>query len=150
MSGVQSTVRSLWRGLGKWWQSGRRKRIVQYREELPCDCPPIPAEPVVAPRVFFRLVSQYPPTERDFVSLWTEQPERRGRLDPCQSRGLSLFDTAMEARMRTSYNTLRGKIVRAVNLTPEAGPVLQTSAHHYTWWPLRDYDIIAQRMERAE
>ena len=104
---------------------------------------------MTVPRVFFRLVSQYPPTERDFDSVWKEQPERRGRLDPCQSRGLSLFDTAMEARKRTSYNTLRNKIVCAVNVTPEAGPMLRTSTHHYTWWPLQGYDIMAQCVERA-
>ena len=122
---------------------------VKYREELPRDCPPETAAAVDAPRVFFRLISQYPPTERDFDSVWQEQPERRGRLDPCQSRGLSLFDTAMEARKRTSYNTLRNKVVCAVNVTPEAGPVLRTSPHHYTWWPLRSYDIIAQCTERG-
>ena len=53
----------------------------------------------------------------------------------------------MEARKRTSYNTLRDKIVCAVNITPEAGPVLQTSTHHYTWWPLQSYDVIARCME---
>ena len=120
---------------------------VKYREDLPRDCPPAKAAPVPVSRVFFRLVERYPPTERDFDSVWKEQPERRGRLDPCQGRGLSLFDTAMEARKRTSYNTLRNKIVCAVNVTPEAGPVQQTSAHHYTWWPLRDFDIIVQCIE---
>ena len=58
-----------------------------------------------------------------------------------------MFDTAIEAQKRTSYNTLRNKIVCAVNLTSDAGPVLRTSDHHYTWWPLRDYNIIAQCME---
>ena len=121
--------------------------FVKYREELPSGCPPEKAAPVAAPRVFFRLVSRYPPAERDFDSVWQEQPERRGRLDPCQSSELSLFDTAMEARKRTSYNTLRDKIVCAVNVTPEAGPLLMTSAHHYTWWPFREYDVIAQCVE---
>ena len=120
---------------------------MEYREELPSDCPPSTAAPVAKLRVFFRLVDRYPPNERDFDSVWKQQPVRRSRLDPCESRGLSLFDTVMEAQKRTSYNTLRNKIVCAVNLTPEAGPVLQTSNHHYTWWALRDYDVIAQCTE---
>lgn len=120
-----------------------------YREDLPPDCPPAPAAPLTAPTTFYRLVNRYPPTEPDFVSVWQEQPERRQRLDPCQSRGLSLFTTADEARKRTSYPTLRCKLVCAIQLTPDAGPLLMTSGYHCTWWPLRDYDIIAHCAELA-
>ena len=119
------------------------EQSVRFREDLPDGCPPPDAKPLNAARSLFRLVSQYPPTELDFDSVWKEQPERRMRLDPCQGRGLSLFDTAAEAQKRTSYTTLRGKIVCAVNITPDAGPLLMTARHHYTWWPLQDYDIIA-------
>ena len=120
---------------------------MRYRENLPPDCPPPQAVPLTAPSTFYRLVNRYPPTEQDFISVWQEQSERRQRLDPCQSRGLSLFSSADEAHKRTSYPTLRRKLVCAVRLTPDAGPLLMTSRHHYTWWPLRDYDIIAHCAE---
>lgn len=120
---------------------------MRYREDLPPDCPPPPAAPLSTPASFYRLVNRYPPTEQDFRSVWQEQPDRRPRLDPCQSRGLSVFATADAAQQRTSYPTLRRKIVCAVQITSDAGPLLLTSRQHYTWWPLRDYDIIAHCAE---
>ena len=122
---------------------------MRYREDLPPGCPPPQAVPLTAPSTFYRLVNGYPPAEPDFDSVWREQPERRARLDPCRSRGLSLFTSADEAIKRTSYPTLRGKVVCAVWLTPDAGPLLMTARHHYTWWPLRDYDIITHCAEPA-
>ena len=120
---------------------------MRYREDLPDGCPPPESKPLTAPRLLYRLVSKYPPAEQDFDSVWKQQPERRGRLDSCQGRGLSLFDTVAEAQKRTSYITLSDKIVCAVNVTPDAGPLLITSRHHHTWWPLQVYDIIAQCAE---
>ena len=118
-----------------------------YREDLPENCPPQEAKPIAEPRKFFRLISDYPPVERDFDSVWKLQPERRRNLDPCQARGLSVFDTPVEAQRRTSYRNLRDKVVCEVNITPQSGPLLMTSSHHYTWWPLSYYDILAQCSE---
>ena len=126
------------------------EQAARYREELPDGCPPPEAKPLTATRLLFRLVSRYPPTEQDFDSVWKEQPERRIRLDPCQGRGLSLFDTAAAAQRRTSYLTLRDKIVCAINVTPDAGPLLMTGRHHYTWWPLDGYDILAHAQIRGD
>ena len=94
-------------------------------------------------------MSDYPPTECDFDSVWKEQPERRENLDPCLGRGLSVFDTAEEAEKRRSYNTLRDKVVCEVIIPPDSGFILKTGTHHYTWWPWRSYDILASFEEQS-
>ena len=118
-----------------------------YREDLPEDCPPEEAVPLEQPATFYRLVKALPPKENDFDSRWKERPDLRDRWEKreqvCDAKGVSLFDTAEAAQKRTKYPDQSHKIVCEVNVTPQCGPIKQGTSHHYTWWPLRDCNILA-------
>ena len=117
---------------------------------MPEDCPPQEATQIEQSRVFFRLVAQFPPAERDFESVWSLQQSRRKNLDDeCTAKGISLFDTPDAAEAMTKLRPLADKIVCKVNITPESGMIIQGRSHHYTWWPFSNYDILAQCSEYA-
>ena len=114
-----------------------------YRENLPANCPPPEAQEVDEPTIFFRLVDQFPPTETDFDSVWEVQPGRRPRLKyECQAKGVSLYDTPEAAEDQTKYETLANKKPCMVKVVPGSGPIRQGTTHHFTWWPLRDHNIL--------
>ena len=113
-----------------------------YREDLPENCPPPEAVEVDEPTIFFRLVDQFPPHESDFDSVWRNQPERRQRLDDeCTAKGVSIFDSSVAAEEQTKKKTLKDKVPCQVTVTPGSGPIKQGRHHHFTWWPLNDYNI---------
>ena len=117
-----------------------------YREPLPDECPPDGAEEIDAPRVVYRLVRSNPPTDDDFRSQLAERPDRIFRnITECQARGLSVrtnLDSAMELM---GFRTMRGRMLCQVQLDHGAGRIMQTGEDpdHSTWWPLADYDILA-------
>ncbi len=116
-----------------------------YREPLPEGCPPDTAEEIIAPRTVYRMVRNVPPTEDDFRSQRAESPGRAFRgVTECQARGLSVFaDFAVAAALAAS-GRLKETEVCGVALGPGAGRILPTGRHsHHTWWPLADYDILA-------
>ena len=107
------------------------------------NCPPPEAQEVDEPTIIFRLVDQFPPTEADFDSVWEVHPGRRPRLkDECQAKGVSLYDTPAAAEDQTRYETLANKMPCMVNVVPGSGPIKQGTTHHFTWWPLRDHNIL--------
>ena len=116
-----------------------------YREPLPDDCPPDDAEEITAPRVVYRLVRNNPPTDDDFRSQRAERPERAFRdVSECQARGVSVFASLHAAEFVSARGRLRGMAVCRVILNPGAGSILLTGRYsHHTWWPLADYDILA-------
>ena len=72
-----------------------------YREDLPENCPPDTAIRIEQTTVFYRLIEEWPPTERDFDSVWELHPERHQRLreNECRAKGLSVFDTPQAAQI---------------------------------------------------
>ena len=118
-----------------------------YREELPENCPPDEAAPLEHTTTFYRLVKTIPPSEEAFDSRWEERSDMREQWERekkvCDVKGVSLFDTAEAARTRTRLREHSQKIVCAVRVTPQCGPIKQGTSHHHTWWPLRNCKILA-------
>ena len=116
-----------------------------YRETLPENCPPDEAEEITSPRLVYRLVRNNPPTDDDFQSQQAERPDRVFRdVTECQARGLSVFASRTVAEQLSSIGSLQGTAVCQVTLTPGAGRIQPTGRRsHHTWWPLAEYDILA-------
>ena len=120
---------------------------MQYREPLPDDCPPAAAAEVIdAPRAVYRLVRNNPATDDDFRSQRAEKPARIFRnVTECQARGLSVRTNLGSARELLELRAMRGRMLCQVQLDRGAGSIMQTGEDpaHSTWWPLADYDILA-------
>ena len=116
-----------------------------YREPLPEDCPPDSAEEISTPRVVYRLVRNSPPTDDDFRSQRAERPNRAfPGVSECQARGVSVFARRDVAESLVARGNLRGAVVCQVTLARGAGYIMPTGRRsHHTWWPLADYDILA-------
>ena len=117
-----------------------------YREPLPDDCPPAAAEEIDAPRVVYRPVRNNPARGEDFRSQRAERPGRTfGNVTECQARGLSVRTNAESAMALMKLRAMRGRMLCEVRLARGAGSIMQTGedAAHSTWWPLADYDILA-------
>ena len=115
-----------------------------YREPLPPDCPPDDAVEITWRRIVYRLVRHNPPVDGDFMSQRAERPQRTFPVPECQVRGVSVFDNLQVATEWSKTRNLRGRQVCRVTLTQGAGRILKTSGEaHYTWWPLADFDILA-------
>ena len=119
---------------------------MNYREPLPDGCPPDTAEEIVQPRDVFRLVRTDPPTEDDFKSQREENPGRTFRgVDECQARGLSVHTERRDSENALKLPNLRGRLICRLRLGLGAGTIQQTGRpSHHTWWPLADYDVLAQ------
>ena len=118
---------------------------LEYREPLPDDCPPAVAEEIVAPRIVYRLVWSDPPSFDDFRSQRDLDPEGEWDVTECQARGVSVFIDRRGANKRRRGRNLKGTLICEVSLDKGAGRILQPNpkSAHCTWWPLADYNIIA-------
>lgn len=114
-----------------------------YREPLPDDCPPDDAEEINALRIVYRLVRNNPPTDADFRSQRALYPDKAFRYE-CRARGLSVFENRQDAERQLELKSWHGARLCRVDLVPGAGRILKTYRNsHYTWWPLADFDILA-------
>ena len=116
---------------------------MEYREDLPNGCPPAEAKPLTMR--LYRLIRSFPPEESDFDSQWLEHSEKQAEWEniECRAKGLSLFISLRVARQKAKGRRMLRKEVCAVKVTPESGLVEQTSGFHFTWWPLKDCNILA-------
>ena len=117
-----------------------------YREPLPEGCPPDDAEEITTPRIVYRLVRSNPPTDDDFRSQRAENPHRISRrVTECQARGVSVRADLDEAIELMSLPRMQGRLLCQVQLDDGAGHIMQTGEwpNHSTWWPLADFDILA-------
>ena len=114
-----------------------------YSEDLPEGCPPDEAKPQA--RRLYRLIQTFPPSDSDFDSHWMERPDKREGWEDieCQAKGVSLFISSRAALQKAKRQGMSCTQVCEVNLTPESGPIKQTSNIHFTWWPLKDCNILA-------
>ena len=117
-----------------------------YREPLPHGCPPDDAEEITTPLIVYRLVRNNPPSDDDFRSQRYENPTRRyRRVTECQARGLSVRTDLADAVALTHLPRMRGRLLCKVQLDSGSGRIMQTGEwpHHSTWWPLAEFDILA-------
>ena len=117
----------------------------KYREELPDDCPPENAEEIISETICYRLVNNDPPTDGDFRSQRTLEPNRDFGVSECRARGLSIFMQAADAaRVAQRGRNLQGAKLAQVTLKQGAGYIKQTgSRSHHTWWPYKAFDVLA-------
>ncbi len=116
-----------------------------YRDPLPDGCPPNESEIISEAREVFRLVRQIPPSISDFQSQRTEKPNKPFSVSECQARGLSVFADRKDILRARKLTLLRGRHICRVGLAEGAGRIQKTGASsHHTWWPFRDYDILAR------
>ena len=119
---------------------------MNYREPLPEDCPPDGAEEITTPRIVYPLVRSNPPTDDDFRSQRAENPHRVfRRVTECQTRGVSVRTDLEEAIELMILPRMQGRLLCQVQLDDGAGRIMQTGEwpNHSTWWPLADFDILA-------
>ena len=114
-----------------------------YREDLPEGCPTDGARPQT--RRLYRLIQLFPPDTTDFDSQWLQRPDKRDGWEDieCMAKGVSLFISPRVALQKAKGRNMYRTQVCEVNLTQESGPVMQTSSTHFTWWPLKDCNILA-------
>ena len=115
---------------------------------MPDDCPPDDAEEIVEPRIVYRLVRIDPPSFDDFRSQRSLNPDLvyEDADTECRANGVSVFiDLEIVNRRRRGRRNLRGMLICEVVLDRGAGRILQPNPNssHCTWWPLADYDILA-------
>ena len=121
-----------------------------YREPLPDGCPPAEASEISASRDVYRLVRNWPPTDKDFRSQRAEKPDRQfGGVTECRARGLSVHADPDASRNAAKLPTMRGRQVCRVRLDRGAGHIQQTGRNpsHHTWWPFAAFDIIGNCSE---
>ena len=116
-----------------------------YREGLPDGCPPPDAEEIVGEKICYRLVRNDPPTDDDFRSQRTLEPNRDFGVSECRARGLSVFmQPADAARAASLSRNLQGAKVARMTLEQGAGYIKKTgSRSHHTWWPYKAFDVLA-------
>lgn len=116
-----------------------------FRETLPEGCPPETAEEISQARVVFRLTRANPPTANDFRSQRSEKPNNKfSGITECQARGLSVFTDFDRATQALRLRNMRGRLICQVQLTDGTGFIMDTGRRgHCTWWPLADFDILA-------
>ena len=116
-----------------------------YRETLPEGCPPDEADEITAPRIVFRLVWTDPPTDDDFRSQRALKPDRVFRnVSECMARGVSVYlDPSDLKDLMQKFPHMRGTMVCQVELDRGAGFIQRTRGSHHTWWPLAEFDILA-------
>lgn len=96
-----------------------------FREPLPEKCPPSDAEEISIDLVVFRLIVSQTPCEDDFKSHQAKKPHVVYR-DPCEARGVSVFETIQSAMTASKLPTLKAKIACKVTLTAGAGFIKKT------------------------
>lgn len=120
-------------------------------EELPVNCPPPEAIPP-AEQEYYRLVSAFPPTDRDFWSYRKLYPTKRYNLPECIVRSCSLTSTIERAKELSLLPLGHGKRIAKVLLPPTCGVVLKTTKNpaHYSWWQDRGFDPVAICIELVD
>jgi len=118
--------------------------FMKFRELLPEGCPPDDADEVFAERDVFRLVRTHSPTIDDFRSHRAEKPDGKFGVSECQARGLSVHVDRRDSERALKLPALRGRFICLVHLRAGAGRIQQTGRpSHHTWWPLAEFNILA-------
>ena len=119
---------------------------MQYREELPPDCPPESATEIMEPTTRYRLLKNITVTENDFDSYAHQRGSANPRLERavCEQHGVSLFTSIRKARdlLESPYNRNgRWQAIGVLTLPPGTGKLNRVEPNgHQTWWPSRGFD----------
>ena len=119
---------------------------MQYREELPPDCPPESATAITEATTRYRLLRNTTPEEADFDSYARRRgsPNPRLRRTACEQHGLSLMTSLQEARnlLTSHYNRdRRWQTIGALTIPPGVGRLNPVEpSGHQTWWPSRAFN----------
>ncbi len=115
----------------------------EWAENLPSDCPPKSA---ITPKyeTFYRLVKQFPPTEKDFDSHRKLFPNKSFKTNECRVRSLSIFNDLGECAKLLKLPLHKNKQIVQLVLPPESGVILQTGNNptHYSWWKAAKFNPI--------
>lgn len=106
-----------------------------WPDYFPDQCPPKDSRK--DEMTVFRLVSDSPPSARDFVPTIIDQPHRSfAPSEVCRACGVSVFTNIEDAKcMRSRFSPLRNKKLAIGTITQEDGVVLETgTGSHITWW----------------
>lgn len=116
----------------------------EFRDELPDRCPPDDATEVRDVLEVFRLIKTNPPTQDDFRSQRTEQPQTHFNTTECIARGLSVWVDRQGVENARKLPKFRNTMIGKIRLCPGAGWIMQTfKPTHRTWWPFKAFDPAA-------
>ena len=96
--------------------------------------------------VVYRLVETDPPTHGDFRSQRDLRPDREFKnVSECGARGVSVYVDLQGVRQTARQRNMRGRLVCEVVLDNGSGRIIQSGRNpsHHTWWPLANFDILA-------
>ena len=119
---------------------------LQYREELPPDCPPESAREITEPTTRYRLLRNPTAQEPDFHSYARQRgsPNPRLRRTACEQHGLSLMTSLQGARnlLGSHYNRdQRWQAIGVLAIPQGAGKLNPMEPNgHQTWWPTREFN----------
>jgi hypothetical protein len=109
----------------------------EWAEYLPPNCPP---ELAIAPKheIFYPLVKQFPPLEKDFFSHRKLYPNKPFKTNECRVCSLSIFSDLDECAKLLKLPLHKHKKIVQLILPPESGVILQTGNNptHYSWWKI--------------
>lgn len=112
-----------------------------WYEVLPEKCPPQNAtEPNSV--IFYRLCSNNPPQNDDFLSHKFLFPAKVFNTTECICRALSLWTNKEICLTLTKLPLHKKKCVAEVTLNNCDGLILKTGKEfHYSWWRTKEFDI---------
>ena len=117
---------------------------IGWAEDLPPDCPPADA---VAPQnnVFYRLVDNIPPVERDFWSHRKLNPNKNFNTTECVARSCSVLSDLEGCSLVIKLPTQRNKRIVQLTLPAQSGLVKKTgrNLYHYSWWRAGNFDPLS-------
>ena len=120
-----------------------------WAEDLPEECPPSDARKPNN-EVYYRLVSVFPPSEKDFWSHRKIFPKRIFKTSECIARACSLSSTLKYCQDLTKLPGFvdKQKIVE-IKLTPSSGLIKQTGDGkcHFSWWRAHNFNPIPSSKE---
>jgi hypothetical protein len=111
-------------------------------EDLPFGCPPTEAV-IPSGKTFYRLVSKYPPSEKDFYPHIKLYPNKSFN-DICMASGLSISDSIDGCQELKKLPNLKSKKIAKIILNNKSGVILKTTSrrYHFTWWVAKSFNPV--------
>lgn len=121
---------------------------VEWAEDLPPGCPPADA---VAPQnnLFYRLVNNVPPFDRDFWSQRKLYPSKKFNTSECIAHACSVLSNLERCSQLVKLPTHKHKRILQLTLPPQSGHIKKTGKdlYHYSWWRVANFDPISASVE---
>lgn len=121
---------------------------IEWDEDLPPGCPPADA---VAPQnnLFYRLVNNFPPVDRDFWSHRKCYASKKFNTNECIARSCSVHSDLEACSQLVKLPTHKNKRIVQFPLSPQSGRIKKTGAslYHYSWWRASNFDPVSASVE---